>query len=75
MNNGIIIISPDGTEIKNEISRGGNHKIPLIEFLENNALVYEGYQNQTAHFISLFLASINYLVINIENNRYLYYIG
>ena len=75
MINGIIIISPDGTETKKEISRGGNHKIPLIEFLENNALVYEGYQNQLAHFISLFLASISYLVINVENNRYLYYLG
>lgn len=75
MVNGVIIISPDGEITEKEVTDGGKHKIPLVDYLEKHNLIYEGYQDETAHFISIYLASINYIVIKIENYRHLYYIG
>lgn len=75
MVNGIIIISPEGEEFAEEVSGGGKHKAPLKRYLETNGLIYDGYRTETAYEMSIYLAYIHYLVINIENNRCLYYIG
>ncbi len=75
MINGIIIISPEGEETKVEVLEGGTHKIPLMKYLEKKELTYEGYKDNTSYEISIYLAYLNYLVINIENNRYLYFLG
>lgn len=74
MNNGIIILSPDG-DLYEKSDESLEHRKSLCSFLEENDLVFPSYKTANYDLLSLYLVGIGYIVVHKSDKRFLIYLG